>query len=131
MKQMPPDDAAVIARARDGDHEAFRLLVDRHGRNIYRLAYWMTGKPEDAEDVVQETFVRAFQRLDRFEARANFATWLYRIGFNCAIDYMRSRQRRETTEPQETLEVLALERGPLHAPGGGAPPSHRHRAARR
>ncbi|HUF46430.1 MAG TPA: sigma-70 family RNA polymerase sigma factor [Vicinamibacterales bacterium] len=104
---MQPDDAAVIAKARDGDHEAFRVLVDRHGRNIYRLAYRMTGKPEDAEDVVQDTFVRAFQRLDRFEARSNFATWLYRIGFNCAIDYMRSRQRRETPEPPATLEILA------------------------
>ena len=99
--------AAAVARARDGDDEAFRILVERHSRNIFRLAYRMTGRPEDAEDVVQETFVRAFRQLSRFEARSNFATWLYRIGFNCAIDYMRSRQHRETPEPAETLELLS------------------------
>jgi RNA polymerase sigma-70 factor (ECF subfamily) len=111
MKQMHPDDAAAVARARGGDHDAFRVLVDRHSRSIYRLAYRMTGRPEDAEDVVQETFVRAYRRLGRFESRSNFATWLYRIGFNCAIDYMRARPKRESAEPQETLEVLAPSSG--------------------
>lgn len=104
---MYPDDATAVARARDGDHDAFRLLVERHGRSIHRLAFRMTGRIEDAEDVVQETFVRAFRQLARFESRSNFGTWLYRIGFNCAIDYMRSRSRREPTEPDETLERLA------------------------
>jgi RNA polymerase sigma-70 factor (ECF subfamily) len=107
MKQMPLDDAAAVAKAKGGDEEAFRLLVDRHGRGVYRLAYRMTGRPEDAEDVVQETFVRAFRQLNRFEARANFGTWLYRIGFNCSIDYMRSRQRRESTVTDDTLERLS------------------------
>src|ERR1700754_2037253 len=86
--QMHPDDAAVIASARDGDEDAFRLLVENHSRNIYRLAYRMTGRPADAEDVVQETFIRAHRQLARFESRANFGTWLYRIGFNCAVDYV-------------------------------------------
>jgi len=107
MKQMHSDDAAAVAKARGGDQDAFRVLVDRHSRTIYRLAYRMTGRPEDAEDVVQETFVRAYRQLGRFEARSNFATWLYRIGFNCAIDYMRSRPRRESTETDETLEQIA------------------------
>ena len=104
---MLSDDAAAVALARDGDDEAFRVLVERHSRNIFRLAYRMTGRPEDAEDVVQETFVRAYRQLSRFEARSNFATWLYRIGFNCAIDYMRSRHHRETAEPPETLEQIS------------------------
>ena len=82
------------------------MLVERHGRSIYRLAYRMTGRPEDAEDVVQETFVRAYRQLSRFEARSNFATWLHRIGFNCAIDYMRARPHRESAESHETLERL-------------------------
>jgi RNA polymerase sigma-70 factor (ECF subfamily) len=107
MKQMHPDDVAAVAKARGGDEEAFRVLVERHGRSIYRLAYRMTGRPEDAEDVVQETFVRAYRQLSRFEARSNFATWLYRIGFNCAIDFMRARPHRETAEPHETLERLS------------------------
>lgn len=101
---MHPDDVAVIARARDGDEDAFRLLVERHSRNIYRLAYRMTGRPADAEDVVQETFIRAHRQLDRFEARSNFGTWLYRIGFNCAVDYVRSRTVREVPEGLDVLE---------------------------
>jgi len=107
MKQMHADDAAAVAKARGGDQDAFRVLVERHSRSIYRLAYRMTGKPEDAEDVVQETFVRAYRQLGRFEARSNFATWLYRIGFNCAIDYMRARPRRESAESDEHLEQMA------------------------
>jgi RNA polymerase sigma-70 factor (ECF subfamily) len=106
MKQMRPDDADAVAKARGGDEEAFRVLVERHSRSLYRLAYRMTGRPEDAEDVVQETFVRAFRQLGRFEARSHFATWLYRIGFNCAIDYMRARPRRESNETHETLDRM-------------------------
>lgn len=107
MNQMPLDDAAAVAKAKGGDEEAFRVLVDRHSRSIYRLAHRMTGRPEDAEDVVQETFVRAYRQLGRFESRSNFATWLYRIGFNCAIDYMRGRPHREAAEAPDTLERLS------------------------
>ncbi len=106
---MPLDDAAAVAQARGGDQDAFRVLVDRHGRSIYRLAYRMTGKPEDAEDVVQETFVRAYRQLGRFESRSNFATWLYRIGFNCAIDYMRARPKRESSETHDVLDQMTHE----------------------
>jgi len=107
MKQMHADDEAAVARAKGGDEDAFRVLVERHSRSVYRLAYRMTGRPEDAEDVVQDTFVRAYRQLHRFEARSNFATWLYRIGFNCAIDHMRSRPHRESAEEPETLERLS------------------------
>jgi RNA polymerase sigma-70 factor (ECF subfamily) len=101
---MLADDAAAVAKARRGDEEAFRLLVDRHSRSIYRLAYRMTGRPEDAEDVVQETFVKAFRQLDRFEARAHFGTWLYRIAFNCAVDYTRSRHHRASADSLDRLD---------------------------
>jgi RNA polymerase sigma-70 factor (ECF subfamily) len=67
----------------------------------------MTGRAEDAEDVVLETFVRAYKQLHRFESRSNFATWLYRIGFNCAIDYMRARPRRESAETHDVLDRRA------------------------
>ena len=83
METMEEFDAAVVSRARAGDDEAFRALVERHSRSIFRLAYRMTGSESDAEDVVQETFLRAYRQLNRFEARANFGTWLYRIGVNC------------------------------------------------
>jgi RNA polymerase sigma-70 factor, ECF subfamily len=114
MEQMHADDAAAVARAMAGDEDAFRVLVERHSRGVYRLAFRMTGKAEDAEDIVQNTFVRAFRQLGRFEARANFATWLYRIGFNCAIDYMRARPHRESAEAPDTLERLS---GQGHGPG--------------
>lgn len=107
MGQMHPDDAAVLARARDGDHEAFRVLVERHSRSLYRLAYRIMRNQEDAEDVVQETFVRAYRRLGRFEERSSVATWLYRITLNCAIDRVRARTRRESPEPEERLNRFA------------------------
>jgi len=87
--------------------DSFRAIVEEHSRMVFRLAYRMTGNAEDAEDVVQETFVRAYRQLARFEARANFGTWLYRIGFNCSIDHLRNRNDRETRQPQETLDRLA------------------------
>lgn len=104
---MQLDDAAAVARARQGDHDAFRVLVDRHIRSVYRLAFRMTGTPHDAEDVVQETFIRAYRQLSRFEARANVSTWLYRIAFNCAVDFLRSRPRRESATEADVLERMA------------------------
>lgn len=87
------DDVAV-AEAQRGDADAFRLLVERHARTVYNLAYRMTGNPHDAEDLVQETFLRACKQLNKFDGRASFATWLYRIASNCSVDLLRSRQSR-------------------------------------
>jgi RNA polymerase sigma-70 factor (ECF subfamily) len=101
---MPHTDAAAVALARDGDSEAFRALVERHSRAIYRLAHRMTGNPSDAEDVVQETFLKAYKQLGRFESRANFGTWLHRIAVNCSIDLIRSRPRRESAHDTTDLE---------------------------
>jgi RNA polymerase sigma-70 factor (ECF subfamily) len=104
---MHPEDAAAVAKARGGDEDAFRVLVERHSRSVFRLAYRMTGSAEDAEDVVQETFVRAYRQLGRFEERSNFATWLYRIGFNCSIDHLRNREPRESGQTPEVLDRLS------------------------
>jgi RNA polymerase sigma-70 factor, ECF subfamily len=101
---MPQSDAAAVALARDGDSEAFRALVERHGRAVYRLAYRMTGSATDAEDVVQETFLKAYRQLSRFESRANFGTWLHRIAVNCSIDLIRGRPHRETNQGDADLE---------------------------
>src|SRR5205809_4123233 len=79
MSSMEESDAAAVSRTRAGDSDAFRVLVERHSRNIFRLAYRMTGSEQDAEDVVQESFLKAFRQLKGFEERANFGTWLYRI----------------------------------------------------
>jgi RNA polymerase sigma-70 factor (ECF subfamily) len=96
--------AAVLARARQGDSEAFRALVERHSRSVFRLAYRMTGNEQDAEDVVQESFLRAYRQLGRFESRANFGTWLYRIVSNCSVDLMRAKQARHDQSRGERLE---------------------------
>ncbi len=108
---MQESDALVISRVRAGDDDAFRELVERHGRAVFRVAFRVTGRAEDAEDVVQETFLRAYRQLDRFEARSNVRTWLHRIATNCAIDLLRARPTREVVEEPEALERAAVESG--------------------
>src|SRR3954470_7691165 len=97
------DVAAVLARARQGDSEAFRTLVERHSRRAFQLAFRLTGNEQDAEDVVQEAFIRAYRQLGRFEARAHFATWLHRIVANCSIDLIRSRRQRSNHASTDDL----------------------------
>jgi RNA polymerase sigma-70 factor (ECF subfamily) len=96
--------AAVLARARQGDSDAFRALVEQHSRSVFRLAFRMTGNEQDAEDVVQESFLRAYRQLGRFESRANFGTWLYRIVSNCSVDLMRSKQARHDQVRGDSLD---------------------------
>lgn len=92
--RMEETDRAFVERARTGDAEAFRALVERHSRTLFGLAYRMTGNEADAEDVVQESFLRAYRQLAAFDDRASFGSWIYRIAVNCALDLMRSRKRR-------------------------------------
>ena len=108
--------AAVLARARQGDSEAFRALVERHSRSVFRLALRMTGNEQDAEDVVQESFLRAYQQLGRFESRANFGTWLYRIVANCSVDLMRAKQARHDSARGDSLDE-AVELPAIDLPG--------------
>jgi RNA polymerase sigma-70 factor, ECF subfamily len=109
--------AAVLARARQGDSEAFRELVERHSRSVFRLAFRMTGNEQDAEDVVQEAFLRAYKQLGRFESRANFGTWLYRIVANCSVDLMRAKQSRHDISRSESLDDAAVELPSIDAAG--------------
>ena len=88
-------DAAAAEEARKGDQHAFRVLVERHSQAVFRLAFRMTGNEQDAEDVVQETFLRAFKQIHRFDGRAAFGTWIYRICANCSLDLIRSRKSRK------------------------------------
>src|SRR5579863_9514495 len=99
---MELNDALAVSRARSGDTDAFRVLVERHSRSLFRLAFRMTGNQQDAEDVVQESFLRAYKQLGKFDERASFGTWLYRIAANCSLDLVRARKRRsEHLAPQE------------------------------
>jgi RNA polymerase sigma-70 factor (ECF subfamily) len=86
---------AAIGKARRGDRDAFRVLVEHHARTVFRLAWRMTGNEIDAEDIVQETFLKAWKQMAKFDGRASFGTWLHRICSNCALDHLRSRQRRQ------------------------------------
>ncbi|MBI3281104.1 MAG: RNA polymerase sigma factor [Acidobacteria bacterium] len=95
---MEDGDAAAIARAQAGDRDSFRCLVDRHGRSVFRLAYRMTGNEFDAEDVVQETFLRAYRQIASYQSRSSFSTWLYRIAANYALDLMRSKRRHQVRQ---------------------------------
>ena len=95
MERMDGVDAEEVERARAGDAEAFRVLVERHSRVLFRVAYRLTGNEQDAEDVVQEAFLKAYRRLDQFKSRADIGSWLYRIAANCAVDVLRTRMRRD------------------------------------
>ena len=115
---MEADDGAAVERARSGDSDAFRLLVEQHSRSIFRLAFRMTGNEHDAEDVVQETFLRAYRQLDKYETRSSFATWIYRIAANYSLDLIRSRKRREDRRDRGVSEELdILQSVPAASPG--------------
>ena len=106
---MEATDLAAVERTRAGDTAAFRVLVERYGRTVFRLAFRMTGNEFDAEDVVQETFLRAFKQLDSYESRSSFSTWLYRIAANYSLDLIRSRKRhasRRVTEGLDEEDIL-------------------------
>ncbi len=84
------------------------MLVEQHARPVYRLAFRMTGNATDAEDMVQETFLKAWKQIDKFDGRASFGTWLYRICANCSVDLLRSRKRRESPgDEDDTLKNAA------------------------
>lgn len=108
-------DADLVERARGGVSDAFRVLVERHSRSVFRLAYRMTLNEFDADDVVQETFLRAYRSLGRFDGRSEFGTWIYRIAVNCSLDLQRAKGKRaEIGTSDEEGDGLV---GTLAAPG--------------
>lgn len=104
--------ASESLRAEGSESESFRALVEEHSRMVFRLAYRMTGNEADAEDVVQESFLKAHRNFGRFDARSSFGTWIYRIAVNCAIDLIRRRPRhawssfRSPDEKEDVAERL-------------------------
>jgi RNA polymerase sigma-70 factor, ECF subfamily len=116
---MEVEAGGAVERARSGDSDAFRLLVEQHSRAVFRLAFRMTGNEQDAEDVVQETFLRAYRQLDKYEARSSFSTWLYRIASNYSFDLIRMRKRHEDKRERgsQADERDVLQTIPVNAPG--------------
>src|SRR6516162_2287841 len=98
-------DAAVVAQVLAGDSDAFRVLVERHSRSIYRVVYRMTGNQQDAEELVQEVLLRAYKSLGRFEMRSNFSTWLYRIAINRTLDFLSARKTQSQMSSQDAYQI--------------------------
>lgn len=101
------DDLALIEAALEGDRAAFGDLVHRYQDRLHAAMLQVTGSTEEAEDVVQDAFVRAFLKLDTFQNHSQFFTWLYRIAFNSALSRM--RKRRGTTSIEQAREAIGQE----------------------
>ena len=89
-------DELLIRRAQRGDADAFEQLLLEHQKNVYNLCYRMAGDPDDAMDLSQETFLRAWRCLDQYQFASAFSTWLYRLCSNICIDFLRRRRRQQT-----------------------------------
>jgi RNA polymerase sigma-70 factor (ECF subfamily) len=110
-------DEELVARSIGGDVDSFNQLILRWERPIYALAYRVIGREEDARDVCQETFLRAFRALPGFKGQAKFSSWLYRIALNLCRDWIRRQRRAPIVQPPEGVELvdLASERGPVES----------------
>ncbi len=116
-------DEELVARSVDGDVDSFNQLVKRWERPIFALAYRLIGRHEDARDVCQETFLRAYRAINGFKGQAKFSSWLYRIALNLCRDWMRKQRRQPVVQMPEDIDIieLASARGPVESieePGG-------------
>ena len=108
MNKNVPTDAELIARIRKDDAAALEELVSRYEDRVYNLAYRMLGNKEDAEDVLQDTFLNAVRGLDSFKGKSSFSTWLYRVAANAALTKIRKRSRREKSESEFLDDVYSV-----------------------
>ncbi len=110
-------DEELVARSKGGDQDSFNQLILRWERPIYALAYRVIGREEDARDVCQDTFLRAFRALPGFKGEAKFSSWLYRIALNLCRDWMRKQRRAPTVQMPEGIDPIemASERGPVES----------------
>src|SRR6476659_6746293 len=105
---MTSTDEELVARSIGGDADSFNQLILRWERPIYALAYRTIGREEDARDVCQETFLRAFRALPGFRGQAQFSSWLYRIALNLCRDWVRRERRQPIAQAPEGVELLDL-----------------------
>ncbi len=110
-------DEELVARAQDGDVESFNQLILRWERPIYALAYRVIGREEDARDVSQEAFLRAFRALPGFKGQAKFSSWLYRIALNLCRDWIRKQRRAPVQQMPEGADPVEMagESGPVES----------------
>ena len=105
---MPSSDEELVTLSQGGDLDSFNQLVLRWERPIYALAYRVIGREEDARDVAQETFLRAFRALKGFKGQAKFSSWLYRITLNLCRDWMRRERRTPVSQAPEGIDIIEL-----------------------
>src|SRR4029434_2281475 len=103
--RMSSTDEELVARSQGGDMDSFNQLVMRWERPIYALAYRTIGREEDARDVCQETFLRAFRALKGFKGQAKFSSWLYRIALNLCRDWIRRERRQPVATAPEGIDI--------------------------
>src|SRR3954466_13800372 len=106
--RMTSTDEELVARSIRGDADSFNELILRWERPIYALAYRTIGREEDARDVCQETFLRAFRALPGFRGQAKFSSWLYRIALNLCRDWIRRERRAPVVQPPEDVDLIEL-----------------------
>lgn len=99
------DEAALVARAKQGDDSAFTELVNKYERRVFRMAKQITQSDEDAEDVLQESFLKAYTHLDSFQGQSKFYTWLTRIAVNEALMKLRKRKSDKTVSLDEPADI--------------------------
>jgi len=97
-------DVQLVAAVFDGNTAAFSVLVNRHHERVFNTAYGLVGDLDEADDLAQEAFLKAFRSLRRFRGQSLFSTWLYRIAVNCCLDFLKSKHRRSSVSLDENLE---------------------------
>lgn len=119
MLRMDMDDHAAIQAVLAGDKGAYAVLVVRHSRRLHRVAFRITGNQADAEEVVQEALLRGYRKLESFESRSDFGTWIYRIAVRCALDKIGGSKLEESSRIAQTtdwerdgLQIVDPEAGP-------------------
>ena len=103
-----PTDEELVARSIEGDLDAFNQLVIRWERPIYALAYRVIGREEDARDICQETFLRAFRAIKGFKGQAKFSSWVYRIALNLCRDWMRRERRAPLVQVPDGVDPMEM-----------------------
>jgi len=115
----PAEESSLVERARGGDTEAFRALVEKYQDRVFALARRMVGDREEAEEVAQDAFLRAWRALPRFRADARFSTWLYRIAYRRACDAAASLGGRRHRERGLEMAESIADPAPAAGPSGG------------
>jgi RNA polymerase sigma-70 factor, ECF subfamily len=101
--EVEDSDLNLVKRIQNGDKEAFRVLVERYQRKVFSIAYGMVHNREDAMDLAQDSFLKAYHHLERFEGTSSFYTWLYRIVVNVCIDHIRRHKKRHTVDYDDKM----------------------------